>query len=172
MDTLRALITHINGVLARGASWPGWPLTILAMTTFAAPFHLTDMLLVVLSVQASVASAVMDIRQRHAADEEALRHTADEKRDKMLGESVENTAALVVEVRNQNDLIIDLMRAAERRDKMAAKLNKTMLVALEARNDLLEFLRREVQTRDNKAAEQARRVASGKRKTHGRATRL
>lgn len=167
MNMLRTLVTRVNEILALGAAWPGWPVTILVMATCGITFHLTDFVLFILSVQASLASAVMDIRQRAAAEEEKQRRESDAKRDALVQESVEAATAMLVEVRRMQDTQMDMMEASERRDKLAAKRDKMMLTALQARNDLLDFFRKEANVHDS--SRKTRRATTGKRKTHGRA---
>lgn len=165
-------VRRVNGILALGAAWPGWPCTILVLATVGITLRLSDLILYGLSVQASIAAAVMDIRQREQSVEDEKRRKQDDKRDKMMAEAVDNTADLVVEMHGQNEAILELMRAAERRDKMAAKRDRAMLAALEARNDLLQFLRKEVQKYDRAAKEKSTRPPSRQRAQNGRANRL
>jgi hypothetical protein len=87
----------------------------------------------------------------------------------MLAQTVDGIASMLVEVRRIQDAQIDMMLAAERRDKVAAKRDTVMLTALEARNDVIDFLRKEAKTHES--AGKTRRAPSGKRTAHGRTNR-
>lgn len=168
-DGISSALAKANGVLASLAAWPGWPLLILAMTTFAWALNLTEKLLVILSVQASVASAVMDIRQRKAAQEENDRREAEEKRDALLRETVEDVEALALEIKAMADSLIDMVEAAARRDRLNAKSQKMILTALESRGDLYDFLLKGGVLHDRTRA--ATRRTGNPRKANGRANR-
>lgn len=171
MTGLRFFIGRVNAILARGAAWQGWPLTILILGTFGVTFRLYDMILYVLSLQASIATAVSDIRQREAQMEDARRRLADEKRDALLHESVEAITATLVDVRAITDGLMDMAEAAERRDKIAAKRDKMILTALESRGDLYDFLTKGGTLPHYDKQRKTTRRSGTDRKAHGRPNR-
>jgi hypothetical protein len=126
-------------LLNRVLSWSVWVPILMLGSMAGVWLHQTDIVMLLLTIQTSVDAAATKTLQSHLRD-------ADERRERILQEQVENIAALAVDIRGQNDLILDLMRDAERRDLCAAKRDKAMLLSLEAHNDLLAFLGEEVKT--------------------------
>ena len=169
MNQTTSVFMRAKGMLDRVAffvgavmSWPAWVPLILVGSVVGLWFHLSDLVMLLLTIQTSVDAAATKTLQSHV-------RLVDDLKDQQLHQQISDSSAIVVEVRRQNDLLIDLMMQAQRRDQLSAKRDKMTLAALEARNDLLEYLREEVLRHEHTRKTPA--SSRGKRTTHGRRDR-
>lgn len=162
-DGVRAAVESFSLLLNRVLSWSVWVPIFLLGSMVGVFIGRTDLVMLILTIQTSVDAAATKTLQSHVREIE-------DGRARLLWETVESTSALVVEIRNQSDSIIELMRAAERRDRLAAKRDRVILDALEASGDLYEFIATKGASVDGKHAIKAPRCKSTpgrKRAPHG-----
>lgn len=169
MRHFQAMIAAIRAANAEFAlwfgsilAWPAWLPFILLGSAVGLVFRREDVVMVLLTVQTSVDAAATKMLQNHV-------RAKDDKRDELMAEQVQALTEMICELKRQNDAITDMMNAATRRDKLAAKRDAMILTALESRGDLYDFVREGVSSID--AARKTARRAGPPRKTHGRANR-
>lgn len=148
--------------LGEKLSWHGWPLLLLLLSACGIALHRNDAVMVILTVQTAIDAAATKTLQNAV-------HEADKRRDKMMTKQIQTLTETVVEVKRQGDTLTAMMAAAERRDRLSAKRDTMILMALESRSELLDFVTKGGTENDPQRKNPSRARSVGK--AHGRANR-
>lgn len=133
---IRIAIESTNLILNRVLSWSIWVPVLLVGSVIGVYFKYEDIVMLLLTIQTSVDAAATKTLQSHVRE-------ADEERHRLFRESLESTRSVVQQTREQTAMLIEYMRAAERRDRLSAKRDKLILDAIEASGVLYEYMAKE-----------------------------
>lgn len=157
-----AILDRLSLWINRVMSWSAWVPVLLVGSFTGVWLHQTDLVMLILTVQTSLDAAATKTLQSHV-------RALDDKKNDFIRQQLIDSSDLIVEVRRQNDLLLDLMHRAERRDALAAKRDKTTLQAIEASTEILELMGKEVGR--NEQARKTAATARRKRAQNGRSAR-